>query len=76
MKHDRSFDKYASEDLHELARRAGIRSGESRRAKRAAIEKEKIQNIAIRESQIENLLLLHQTMLLLEDVKRSMGIRV
>lgn len=37
------------DELREISRRAGIASGEARRKKRAAIEREKVENIAIRE---------------------------
>ena len=71
MRHERSFDAYSPDELRKLAQQAGIRSGEVRRAKRAAIEREKVQNTAIRESQMENLLLLKQAITLCKQLQKK-----
>ncbi len=48
------FQDYPPEELREVSRKAGIASGAARRKKRAAIEREKIENAAIREQAREN----------------------
>lgn len=64
-----AFKTMGKDELQAISRRAGIASGEARRKKRAAIEREKIENAAIMESQYEGLLLLQQTIRLAKKIR-------
>ena len=48
------FDECSSAELQTLSRKGGVASGKVRRAKRVAIEREKVENIALREMHAEN----------------------
>lgn len=79
MRHGRSFDTYSPEALREVSRKAGIKSGESRRRKRAAVEREKIKDMALREMQDHvqrenraNIRILRQSIRVLSEAKRTM----
>ena len=52
---DMKFSEYDPMDLQIISQRAGIASGEARRKKRAAIEREKIENVALLEQRRENI---------------------
>lgn len=54
MKISGSFDTWERDALVQISRKGGIASGASRRAKRAAIEREKLENAALREMLLEN----------------------
>ncbi len=49
-----NFRDYSPEQLRTLSQRAGVASGAARREKRAAIEREKVMNAALREQREEN----------------------
>lgn len=66
-----NFRDYAPDDLREISRRAGIASGVARREKRAAIEREKVSNIALREQHLENIQTIRQAILILLKARRS-----
>lgn len=48
------FDEYSTAELQTVSRKGGVASGKVRRAKRVAIEREKVENIALREMHAEN----------------------
>ena len=54
MKTSGSFDEWERDAHAQVSRKGGIASGAARRAKRAAIEREKLENIALREMRLEN----------------------
>ena len=54
MKTTGSFDVWERDAHIQVSRKGGIASGISRRAKRAAIEREKLENVALREMLLEN----------------------
>ena len=64
-----AFKTMGKDELQAISRSAGIAYGEARRKKRAAIEREKIENAAIMESQYEGLLLLQQTIRLAKKIR-------
>ena len=66
------FNEYDSEELRLISQRAGVASGEARRKKRAAIEREKIENTALREQHRENFQTLREAAKLLLECKRSL----
>ena len=77
MRHARSFDTYSPEVLREISRKGGIASGEIRRKKRAAIEREKITNSALKEMRtevqrqyVDNLRILRQSVAMLNMVQK------
>ncbi len=67
-----TFREYSPEALRAVSRRGGIASGEARRAKRAAIEREKIENAALREQQAENIRTIRKTARLLLQCRRAL----
>ena len=66
------FNEYQPEELQIISRRAGIASGEARRKKRAAIEHERIKNIALREQRRENIETIQMYAALLIEVHQHM----
>ena len=64
-----NFRDYDAEALRAVSRRTGIASGVARRAKRATIEREKIENVALREQQEENIRTIRETTKLLLQCK-------
>lgn len=74
------FQDYTPEDLREVSRKAGIASGAARRKKRAAIEREKIENAAIREQARENWQTIERAMSLYhkaaQNIAKARGARV
>ncbi len=78
MKTSGSFDTWEREALVQVSRKGGIASGAARRAKRSAIEREKVENIALREMLLENdrqhrenVRLIREAKRLLADIKQS-----
>lgn len=67
-----NFREYTPEALREISRRAGIASGEARRAKRAAIEKAKREEIARREMIHEEIQAIRRETRLLLQYKRAL----
>ena len=67
-----NFQDYSPEALREISRKAGIASGAARRRKRAEIEREKIENSALREQQEENIRTIRETTRLLLRCKRAL----
>lgn len=67
-----TFRDYDAEALRAVSRRGGIASGEARRAKRAAIEREKLENAALREQQAENIRTIRETARLLLQCRRAL----
>ena len=74
------FDEYSSAELQMLSRKGGVASGKARRAKRIAIEREKVENIALSEMHAENerqrrenLRMIHEGTRLLIEVKHSLN---
>ena len=49
-----NFKDYPAEDLRTLSKRAGVASGEARREKAAAIERERITNAAMKKQEAIN----------------------
>ena len=73
-----NFRDYPVEELRVLSQRAGVASGKARREKRAAIERERITNTAIKKQEErnrrqhrENMMILRETISLLVEVKRT-----
>ena len=77
--HRMYFQDYSPDELRAVSRKGGINSGKARRKKRAAIEREKIKNAAIREQHRENWQTIDQAMSLylasLKNIARARGVR-
>ncbi len=67
-----NFRDYDAEALRAVSCRAGVASGAARRRKRAAIEREKIENTALREQRAENIRTICETTRLLLQCKRAL----
>ncbi len=67
-----NFRDYPVEELRVLSQRAGVASGKARREKRAAIEREKIENVALREQHRENLETIRSAVTLLLECKKTL----
>ena len=75
-----AFATMSKLELQETSRRGGIASGEARRRKRAAIEREKVQSIALRETRAEadrqhtkSIRILAEAMRFLQEIKQETG---
>lgn len=72
-------ERYSPDELRAVSRKGGINSGKARRKKRAAIEREKIKNAAIREQHRENWQTIDQAVSLylasLKNIARARGVR-
>ena len=73
------FNEYTVGELQAVSRKGGVASGKARREKRASIEQEKVENMALREMHIEherqkrdNLRMIRGCLKLLRDAKRCM----
>ena len=73
------FNEYTVGELQAVSRKGGVASGKARREKRASIEQEKVENMALREMHEEherqkrdNLRMIRECSKLLRDVKRRM----
>ena len=78
MKTSGSFDTWERDTLVMVSRKGGIASGAAQRAKRSAIEREKVENAALREMLLENdrqhrenVRLIREAKRLLADIQRS-----
>ena len=81
-RHNKSFDTYTPEELREISRKGGIASGNVRRKRREAIEREKIESTAMKEMRakterenLANIKLLRQIILLYKESFWTRGIR-
>ena len=77
--HRMYFQDYSPDELRAVSRKGGINSGKARRKKRAAIEREKIKNAAIREQHRENWQTIDRAMSLylasLKNIAKARGVR-
>ena len=64
----RKFSSYPPEELRLISQRGGVASGASRRAKRQAVEREKIENLALVESRRDCIAMLKANATLLLEV--------
>ena len=74
-----AFASMAKEELQEISRRGGIASGDARRKRREAIEREKVTNTALREMTAErnrqhkeNIRTIRRTTKLLKEIQREL----
>ena len=73
------FNEYTVGELQAVSRKGGVASGKARREKRASIEQEKVENLALREMHAEherqkrdNLRMIRECLRLLRDAKHRM----
>lgn len=73
MKTSGSFDKWERDAHVQVSRKGGVSSGAARRAKRAAIEREKLENAALREMLLENDRQHRENMRIIREAKRLLA---
>lgn len=76
-----AFASMDKQELQELSRRGGTASGIARREKRAAIEREKVTNTALREMKAEmkrqdkeNLRIISRTLKMLKEIQKELNL--